>query len=228
MKSLWIIISTLAIANLLALIGFGAWLHTSDRLDGERLERVRRIFADTRTVERTRQEEEERKQEEARQAAAEQARADLPPLTADQRLAQARDQADVAALRLGRVHREVEDLRAVLLKERASLDADTEALAKERAEFEAMRARIMDMEGDEQFKKSLSLYESLPAEKAREMLLALVEQGEVEQVVAYLNSMQTRTAKKIVEGIEDPKLAADLLERLRTRGLEARASGTDP
>ena len=60
-KSLWIIISTLAIANLLALIGFGAWLHTSDRLDGERLERVRRIFAETRAAEQTRLDEEERK-----------------------------------------------------------------------------------------------------------------------------------------------------------------------
>ena len=54
-------------------------------------------------------------------------------------------------------------------------------------------------------------------------LLQIIEQGAPEQATAYLNAMQTRTASKILAQIGDAALAADLLERLRVYGLEARA-----
>lgn len=49
--------------------------------------------------------------------------------------------------------------------------------------------------------------------------------GGPEQVVAYLNALQERARNKIMAEItaNDPALAADLLERLRTRGQVARA-----
>lgn len=50
--------------------------------------------------------------------------------------------------------------------------------------------------------------------------------GGPEQVVAYLNALQERARNKIMAEItaSDPALAADLLERLRTRGQIARTS----
>ena len=85
------------------------------------------------------------------------------------------------------------------------------------------RDQIAAIEGDAQFKKTVTLLESVPPARASEMLLQIIEQGAPEQATAYLNAMQTRTASKILAQIGDPTLAADLLERLRVYGLEARA-----
>ena len=47
MKRIWMIVSTLAIANMLAVIGLLAWLHTSDRLSKDRLQSIRSMLAVT-------------------------------------------------------------------------------------------------------------------------------------------------------------------------------------
>ena len=49
-------------------------------------------------------------------------------------------------------------------------------------------------------------------------------------IEAYLNAMQERTRTKVLDEFikSDPKVATDLLERLRTRGIAARAPETMP
>ena len=47
MKRVWTIISILAVANLLALGGFVGWLKTSGRLNKERMQQLRELFAPT-------------------------------------------------------------------------------------------------------------------------------------------------------------------------------------
>ncbi|MEC9374314.1 MAG: hypothetical protein VYC34_10740, partial [Planctomycetota bacterium] len=83
--------------------------------------------------------------------------------------------------------------------------------------------RIIEQEEDEQFQRTVLLYESLQPQRAQEMMATLIQDGDSDQVVAYLNAMQPRAAKKIIEKFPDPIVAADLLERLRTRGLQAAA-----
>ena len=113
-------------------------------------------------------------------------------------------------------------MRRTLEKERDDLDEDIEEFIAERDSFNAMRKRIADIEGDEQFQKALTLYQSLQPKDAANTLKELYERGDIEQVVAYLNAMESRKASKIVAQFEPP-VAADLLERLRTRGLVAAA-----
>lgn len=224
MKGIWIIVSTLALANLLAILGLVAWLNATDRLDGSRIERVRALFAETVASEKARFEADEAARTLAELAAAEAEKKATAPLTSGESLSSLRDREEHNRQQVERLRREVEDLQRTLERERAAIDDDWRKLRAEREAFEAMRARIAAIEGGEQFERALRLYESLKPEQSVAMLQKLIDDGDTEQVVAYLNAMQTRTAAKILAEFPDPALAADLLERLRTRGLEARAS----
>jgi hypothetical protein len=85
---------------------------------------------------------------------------------------------------------------------------------------------VAQTEGNAQFRKALATLEGLKPDKVKLTLQQLLDQGEADQVVAYLNAMQERTRTKVLDEFikSDPKVATDLLERLRTRGLIARAS----
>jgi hypothetical protein len=127
--------------------------------------------------------------------------------------------------RLEAMKREVSILRDTLKRERAALDTDRAALHKERADFEQARRAVMNTDGTAQFKKALATYEGLKPDKAKLALKQLIDARQVDQVVAYLNAMQERARTRIVDEFlkDDPKVAADLLERLRMRGLTQRS-----
>lgn len=222
MRTIWILVSTLAVANLLALIGFGAWLGATGRFSPERLHAVREIFAHTvahsDAQERARILQAEAEAEEA----AEQSRVGTPPITAEQRLMLTSAQIDVTTQHQQRVQRETADLIATLLQERAELERQRAEFQAQVQEFNARREAIIAQEGSDQFQKTVSLYNALKPAQAHSMMRSLIEHGEVDQVVAYLNALQSRTAAKIIAEFQkdSPTLAADLLERLRQRGTE--------
>lgn len=227
MRSLWLIISTVAVANILALAGFVAWLYATHRLDRDRLERVRLIFATTIDQERAAAEQAKIQLASDQAVREEQERMTRPPEPADARI-QRQDEADLVQFQQTlRRQRELEDLRRVLARERQQLSEDAAALAREKAEFDAYRKRLAEIEGAAQFKKALATLEAQKPKDAKEVLQALLNQSEAsgggtEQVVSYLSAMDERIRGKIIaEFIKDrPELAADLLERLRTRGLQ--------
>lgn len=222
-RSLWTVITTVALANLLAVGAFVGWLVTTDRLDADRLESIRETLSETVQAEQTRLADEAREQERLEAEADAARRAALPPLTAGDRLLLAEESEEAVRQRLERMRREMEDLQRTIRAEANRLDERTASFDAERAAFEQMRDRIAAIEGDEQFKKTVTLLEGLPPARASEMLLEIINQGDPEQATAYLNAMQQRTASKILASIGDAALAADLLERLRVYGLEARA-----
>jgi len=218
------VLISLAVANFLAIGGFVGWLAATDRLDLERLEEIRTILAETRADEAARLEAEDQEATRVAQQQAEDAKNALPPLNAGELLDALQEHEEAAQLRVARMEREAADLRRALERERDELDRRVAAFEQEKAQFDAMRQRLAEVEGDGQFQQALALYKALPAAKAQEMLQTLIDEGRVDQVVDYLNAMDTRTARKIVERFEDPAVAADLLERLRVRGLQASAA----
>ncbi|TVQ62802.1 MAG: hypothetical protein EA379_04855 [Phycisphaerales bacterium] len=222
-RTLWIVASTIALANMLAIVGFLVWLGATDRLSLERVEGVRVMLHETLTEQAAREQEQERLEAEEAMRAEQAARARMPSLTAGEALSVSRELEERQRQVIERLRREVIDLQRALVLERDEIDRVWQSLRDERAAFEAARARIAAIEGEEQFERTVRLYESLRPAQAREMLQELIRLGEIEQVVAYLNAMQTRAASKILgEFDDDAPLAADLLERLRTRGLQAR------
>lgn len=217
-KKMWNVISALALANLLALIGFSGWLYASDRIDADRLETIRETLS-TPAGEQTDDDKADSAAETEEQAEAD---GQASPVSSAERLATQQNLQAVAQQRVERSRRAVEDLRRTLEKEWRKLDEAIAEFEKRKKAFEEMRKRIEQVEGDEQFKKTLRLYESVPPDEAAAMLRTLHEQGQTDRVVAYLDAMQTRNASKILEEF-GPELAADLLERLRTHGLRADA-----
>lgn len=221
MKAIWNVLCVIAIANLLALGAFVGWLLVNDRLNGERVEMVRVMLTETIA------EEEARIAEAEAQASAERdekKRAEAAASTvaaSSDALESARQGEEIGRQVLERLRRELDDLRRTLEWDRQQLDSEWEKLYAQRAEFARARELVAQSEGSEQFDKALRLYESLKAETAMEIFQQLIADGQVDQVVSYLNAMQARQATKIIEAIPDPVVAADLLERLRTRGLQA-------
>ncbi len=230
MKRIWTIIVVLGLANVVALGGFVGWLGSSGRLSVDRLREIRAMLTETVA------DEQKRLDAEAEQAAAEAAAADDgmpdgPPRSASELVAMRLAATEVDMQRIERLRREVEDLQRKLRRDQAMLDEQSAAFAQEREEFRLMRERLAEIEGAEQFRKSVGVLESLKSADAKEMLDVLLTDGQNEQVVSYLNAMEERTRSRVMtEFVKDGQadLAADLLESLRQRGLEAVATGVTP
>ncbi len=170
------------------------------------------------------------KTEAEEKAAQEKVKASQPPISAADALNLKLDQGKADQERIESLKREVQILQETLKRERNQLDADKAQFAKDKAEFERARQAVVQTEGNAQFKKALATLEGLKPDKAKTMLQQLIDTKQVDQVVAYLNAMQERTRTKVVDEFikADPKVATDLLERLRTRGYASRAPENAP
>src|SRR5690606_18925427 len=111
MRAIWTVISTVAVANMLAFGAFVGWLAATDRLDAARLTRIRQVLAETRAEERARQEREAQEARAAAEAAEEDGRAAAPPLTGADLLAVSLDVSEAARARRERARREAQDVQ---------------------------------------------------------------------------------------------------------------------
>jgi flagellar motility protein MotE (MotC chaperone) len=227
MKNLWNAVSFVAVVNLLTLLMFVGWLWQSGRLNGDRVQQIRELFAMTIDQAAEADAAAEEVAEREAEAADEAARRENPPLPSgvqvrhDQRI----DDRDAQALR--RVRDENRQLMAQLERQRAQLAQREQAFrARQQAwsdDIDAERKRKLD----EQFQQAVGLYESAKPKLAKQWMLELVDAGELVQVVAYLDAMNPRAASKILnefKGDDDAALATELLERLRTFGTGAEAA----
>lgn len=227
MRSLWIIISTLAIANLVGILGFVGWLAATDRLTGARVMQVRALLSKTAAQQHAEaQAAEEERQRQASQAAQE-AKMRVPPEPSADAMQRVRDEDELTALRRARSLDEVKQMQA-------QLDARQAALDQQRTELEAARKQLAAQAGagarkvqDGQFKQALAALEAQRPADARKVLQALWDQQQGDQVVAYLAAMGERARSRIMAEFikSDEKLAARLLEQLRTHGVGTGGAG---
>lgn len=234
MKTLWNMISVMALANFLAICGVVGWLWSSDRLDKGRVEQIREAFAETVTERDARLATEQAEADSL--ALASQAADDVgsAPIGSIDRLALQDEIFEGGFAKYQLLQRQVEDLTSVLNEREAALKSWEQDLAKQENKFNQRRQELADLEGSEQFRKTVSTYESMKADIAKSMMATLLEatperseEEGMDLVVAYLNAMKARARTKIIEEFQQasPQLASTLLERLRTRGLLA--SGTE-
>lgn len=223
-RSLWLIISILAIAHVLAIGGFVGWLASTGRLDRDRVEKVRTILAQTIAAEKAATEADQKAREEAERAASEGALPENGARTAAEMASLKLQVSEVDRQKIAEVKSQIDVLRLAMQNERSQLDRDRTAFEEERTAFEAMRTRLAEIEGAGQFKKAVATLEGMKAEDARTTLAELVQNGEKEQVVAYLDAMDERLRTRVLTEFitqGDAPLAAELLERIRTKGLAA-------
>lgn len=237
MRTLWNILSVIAIANLLALVGFIGWLRVSDRMSIERVRDLREVVAETLSDKHSREAAAKAADAAAAQAAADKAKNDTEPVRAADVLRIKLEAGEADQERLNKWRREVEDLKASLQRDLDRLDAARKALQDEQVAFDARKKQIAELEGSQMFKKALATYEGLKPAVAASLLMQLLRPGGgtgtldnagADQAVAYLNAMEDRTRTKIIAEFQktDPGLAAELLERLRTRATLAAGPGT--
>lgn len=222
MKTLWNILAIMSLVNIIALAGLIGWLKSSDRLNQDRLVALRQVFVKT-----VAEEAQEKAELEARMKAADEDRqkaekAAEPPITASEKIAEQQFRDEQRTQLVQRQQQELENLRSSLMSQLAKLEEREKKLESDKRAFDADRKRIAALDQDKQFKLALSTLEGQKPKDAKNVLKAIIDQQkQPEQAVNYLAKMEeTKRAKVMAEFVkEDAALAADLLERLRTRGI---------
>ena len=244
MKGLMAVLSIIAVANIIAVAGVLGWLNSSDRLSKERVQKVREVFTKTNAEEAAEKAAAEAKKKTEDAKAAEDAKKQRPPLTAEQQLGLKADLNETERQKMKRLEREVADLSESLAEARKQYSATRDQLEKERKDA---LAALESGAASPQFKKAVGILDGLKAPECRSLLGQLLEgnglvvpgmapipgdgagagaagkapsEPAIRQVVAYLNAMQERNRIKVIGEFQkdDPKLAAMLLERLRAFG----------
>ncbi len=221
MKALWNILAVMAIFNILAVAGGLFWLKSSDRLNKQRVDAVRERFIKTIAQEATDKQAADiaAKQKDADMAAAE--KMAIPPTTAAEKIAEQQLKDDQRSQMLLRQQQIVENMQASMMVQLAKLEQREKKLEEDRRAFAAERKRVADTEGDKQFQVALATLEGQKAKDAKKVLRALLDLKLSDQVVSYMAKMEeVKRTKVMAEFVKDePAMAAELLERLRTRGI---------
>lgn len=250
MRSLWTALCVVAIANLLAIAGVAGWLFTSGRLDKARMTRLREVLSETVEQETARLALAAAEAENEARASEADARETAAPLSAAEQLHVRLDLSEVDHQRIERLRRETQDLTVAVDRDQQRLNEERRAFEAERAAFDQMRADLAAVEGSAQFRKAVGTLQALRPTEAVAILMEILRlpgptggsvssgtgegvpilAGGPDQVVSYLNAVPERARNKIMAEIatSDPVLAADLLERLRTRGQVARVPEPSP
>jgi hypothetical protein len=218
MKLAWNIIAFVAIMNLLVVIFFGGWLTATGRVNQDRIQSVRTLFAVPTNIES--------------KAAAKQRLADdidalqfeedaslsRQPMGSDAQIAAVEDLVRREKLLLRRIEREnAEDRRALEMLERQLSEREQE-LTKRIAAFDASRKKVLEESGQESFVAVVKLMETLPSRQAKDQILLLVANGEKVQAVRCLRAMRAGPRTQIIASMKteaEQKVASDLLESLR-------------
>lgn len=228
MKSALVALCVLAVANILAVLGFVGWLKATDRLSPARIELVRQIFAPTLKQEKAKQDEAEAKAAAEKKEAAQAARLARPAVTSEMELAARLETTEMDRQRQQRLRDEIGQLQKAIGAKLDELDRLKAQVAQARQEFEEMTRKTRELATDQQFKKSLGVLETMKPSQAKTALQEVMggEEGK-ERAVAYLNAMDEGVRSKILQEFikDEPKVAAELLEALRTRGVPPATPG---
>lgn len=226
MKTLMRAIGILATLNLLALLGGLGWLFATGRVDERRVSELAAEFGET-TAERDAREEAEAAEAEAA-LADDDSLSDIP-LTAEQQIDRKLRSSEADRQTIQRMRRDVADLRRALQIEREQLDESRSAFLSEKTAFEEARERVMQTEGEEQFQSALLTLRTMRSKQAYTLVNETIENMPEGMTIAtaYLDNLPAKNRAAILGEFEkaDPALAAELLERLRTRGVIAQADG---
>jgi len=213
-----------AAANLIALTALVAWLMATGRMDGERFDRLRRIVATTIESEREQDALAVRLAQDSEAAALERQRLSTLPRTASARLADVDEALDQAQIRRRMLEEEARLLSKGLDERLALLREQQSQLERSERLFDDRMAEATAERSDAQFRKTVQLLESAPPKQAKEWLIELSSTGRHGEAVRYLDSMSRFAASRLMRELkseEETALAADLLEALRRRDLDA-------
>ncbi len=220
MKTIWNIVSFLAVVNLLALGLAAGWLGWTGRLDEDRLTAVQEIFR-VPTSEAARLIDERRQLEavEAEQALDLKRWGQMPFSTegAIDAQEQYRDLERLGELRLQRQAATlVEEIDQQAARRLAELSAREVKISRREAKIKAIEDRLRDAD----FKVMVADLEAMDADAALAVLEDFLAREKDDLVVDVLATLDEERRQEILEGFVDrgrPEMAGQLLLRLRDR-----------
>jgi hypothetical protein len=210
MKTLWNVLSVIALVNLLGVLGFGGWLWSTGRMDRERFQTLLRAP--------------EPPVEEVPPPPAEEPAVGAVPTTSRIDSGDANRRRDDIARR--RLKDEKLQLDRELIEREGRLKADLEAFTAEKAAWEEAMRDTRASKTTEQFQKAVRLLESVPPKQAKDWILGMVAAGNVAEAVEYIDAMSAikkANLFKSFKGEEENAVATDLLSRLRRKTPDAAA-----
>jgi len=178
MKTLWTAISIFAVANLLALGGLLGWLHTSDRLNVDRVRELRMMMSKTLSSEKAEADSKVSEAAAAKVKAEAEAKASQPPLSAQERLDARLEATELDRQRAQRLRREIEDLRNELDRQRAEIDTARIDLTQREKAFEQLVNRQKEAVEGEQFQRALGVLSALKPVEATAVLMQIMQRGQ--------------------------------------------------
>jgi hypothetical protein len=229
MKTLWNIVSFLAVVHLLALLIFIGWLWQSQRLSVERMHELRGVLAMTvpqqqaaaaRTATQIQQQHDRDVQEQRRND---------PPVDSAAQI----KHVSLIKQQEEQSRRRLQDEKTILLGQLAAatseLDQQRSELERTRTQWENAVRTDRQRKTDEQFLQTIKQYEQVPPKQGKKMIAELVSRDQFDMAVAYLDAMNPRAASKILREFKTDSeiaLATQLLEELRTFGMDAPSTGS--
>ena len=228
-KVLWPAMAIMAVANLIAILGFIGFLKFSDRLNRDRLHAIRTILATTITQEHQQTEADEKAL--AAQAASAQKQAET-------------DRANAGAETRNQHFRTIEQgQQEIVDRARGDQQAILQLLDARLAEVERREAELAQREKDvadfierdrnlakeAQFQKTVSLLAALKPDDLKAKIDVYLTQERYDFVVDLLQALPARSASKLLSlyaSDTENRVAANLLLRLKDRGTGAASSGT--
>lgn len=133
--------------------------------------------------------------------------------------------------RLERLQREVQDLQTQLRRQRQMLERERAQFEQEKMDFRALRDRLTEIEGGQAFQDALAVLNNMKPADVKTVLTTMLGENRAEEVVSYLAAFGERHRAKVISEFvkaNEEQVAADLLESLRTRGLEPAQAGVTP
>lgn len=204
MKKVWDTVAIIAVANLLALMTLVILLAVSGSLKGERLKLARDALAGrplpvVKVVEPSKE---------------------LDPASlagAGQIITKEQANTQIVQLQIDQQMRELKDFQLQLDQARSALDARISLFEQERKAWISQRDAERALLASEGFRKTLSLYESIPADQAKDLFMSM----EDTEVVRVLSSMEERKASKIAKAFTseaEKNRLKKILDRLERPG----------
>lgn len=227
MKTAIVTLCVLAVANLLGVVGFVAWLFASDRLNQDRIDRIRTMLSTTVAQDTAAAAAEQKKAEEQTKKAEEEKKLAGLPETAAAMLARQREESEAKEAMILRLRQEIGQLQAQLVKANETVAADRERVTADQKALAAQRDQLRKKRQTEQFKSALAALEAQKPAAARQILQVLIDGGRTNEAVDYLEAMGEEARAKLIGEFAkaDGNLAAELLTAIRARGAESAPGG---
>jgi len=229
LRTLWNVIAIFVVIHAVASLVLLGWLGCSDRLTWDRVAAVCDMFmmsvtqqnADAALATAVAEQALERKRELTRIQSL-----DTGPLSVASRLEVDRAAQELALASLQRYKDDMGVFRNQIDQGKRELEAQQRKVMAAKKQLDEDMQRREELQNNADFRKTVRMYEQIKPKQAKKMFQELLTRRRQDQVVTYLAAMNQRKAVMVLKQFKDPDeivQATELLERLRSRGININA-----